>query len=681
MMDSLQKNEKLLWWIGIFFLLLGSLAIRMIDLDSDPPADADKDMSLTIDGSWYAGASIDWATDRSSEIGSSYDPPVFGAVARSVFYLLGPSRWSANFIGVIFGLVAVLFTVLAAKKLYGNATGLIAGAILSLSYPYFVYSRSPGIYVPLSAFTAMLLYLSALRENNQSKRQIIFDVGCWGVVLIGIVGVKPIFLLNGIALVLTRGIPSCLKRRDSTHTTRIIALGVGIVTAGLFIFLALNNNWFYAQYHKIMEYLQVGGGLSTIPGRWLIFEHRSGIFSLAPVIILLAAGGVLYLPTCRDERLAIWTLVVYTILLATLGYSPVRYFLPVFPALALLAARSLYWLLDHQLPNSNWFIQMTTKLIRPPNKKFKLVRGFRLLLVSYLSLQIILGIMISTDDLTVLASVILAIAVGIILEMVLGSAEAPWKLKARNIFAFLILVLLIGGNFMRGGKAFATTNHSIPAAGDEVEIILHPAAHLTGPFAHVLTYETPNKRTYLPVFEFGDGKLRDELYNCGFTHFAVDVSNDNKTMLRAFQQDGVPLQLIHEFFIREQKVHLYRFPWADEIAPRTDFELGIQALQDGDLKQAREYLQKVHDDYPESTSVASVLAAVLLESGEMPKALPLLEYALECNPQEVSAMRTLIQIHLQRKDLFRARLLLEELIRLDPEDRDAARVLREIKRK
>ncbi|MBI4585895.1 MAG: glycosyltransferase family 39 protein [Planctomycetes bacterium] len=671
------------WPLALAALLLLSLLARLASLESDAPLDAARDLSLTTDGSWYTGAALDWATGREG-VGSGrgrfrgsgcsdYDPPAYGWLARGTFLIFGPARWTANLTGVLSALLAIGLTAAAARRAHGPEAGLAAGALLSLSYPFFIYSRAPGIYLPAAAVAAAALYLEARAEAGSKGRDLVFKFSAVLLALAGAWAVKPILLLNGLAFLLCEG--ARWWRRG--HPRRRLFLGAGLCIAGLGAAFLWQSRFFAPQAHKIEEYLEAGGGLARLPYRLLTLEIRLSFSALAPALAGLFVLGALFHPRRRLDEAALATAAVYLAVLALLGYSPIRYLLPAFPAMALVAGRAVQALFLERPPAA-----------RQPLSPWK--RWGRGTLLAYAALQALLAAGGAIDaaallppglDLRLAVYGAAAAAFGAAAEIALGKTVSIRTARWQPLAGGLLLAVLLLPELLRGGRALAQPENSIILAGEEVKKILSPSAHLTGPFAHVLTDEAPQRRTYLPLLHFGKGRLERELRRTGASHLAVDAGEDFRALIEIFKKNGVPLRLVHEFFLRRQKVHLYRLPWADEIAPASEFERGVEALQAGNLRAAERHLGEAVRLYPDSSAASSALGAVLLQAGRSAEAAPLLERALLLNPYEASALRTLIRILLERGDLPRARSLLEKLTALDGADAEAARLLEKISRR
>ncbi len=652
--------SRLFWPIALVVLLAVSFSLRLINLDADAPLDASRDLSLTIDGSWYVGAEIDWASSRPIDETPGYDPPIHGVVARILFRVLGPSHQTANLIGVLFALVAIGLTAGAARRAYGDRVGIVAGLLLALSYPYFFHSRTGGVYVPLSVFAAGLLWLRVSSDGGRfSWRQL-----ASGLILAGIaaLGLKQLILLQAVALVASlEPLRAMRAARPWKAFVVTVAGGSAIGIVGLFLW---RNGWLGAQIHKVTTYfLTGGGGLEDVPLRAIEAESRIGAFATEPILAVLGVLGMLYAPPGGARRFATWTVALSWGLLAVLGYSPLRYMLPAFPALAFLAGGAIAALVSERRARRT-----------PYPRAMRCVRGLG---IAYAIAQVFVAASGNLEAWEPGAIIAYGVAVGIALlfELVLVDHLPGLPRGARTALAGCCVVVAALVGLTRTGVGVAYADHSIERAGQAVREILHPAAHVTGPFAHVLTYESPHRRSFTPVLEYGGGKLGRVLREQRVTHIAVDVNESTVALLDAFRRDGAALTPVHELVLRGQRVMLYRFPWAKELVPLSDFEHGVDAMQAGNYKEARERFELAHVSHPGSTPIISALAHAVLELDEKDRALRLLTIAIELNPHEITAARTLVRLQLADGDLIRARAMLEHIVQLDPSDRQARELL------
>jgi 4-amino-4-deoxy-L-arabinose transferase-like glycosyltransferase len=625
--------------LGLMALAIG---LRLVALDADPPRDAGRDLALSIDGSWYTGAAEDWAAGRPPGTASGYDPPAFGICARAVFAVLGPGRWAANVLGVLFGLAALICCCAAAWRSRGAVNGLLALALLGLDYAFLVHSRTPSIYVGLAALAAAILLMESRSAAGRRRWRI---PAVAAIAVAGIAGFKSIFVLCVLAWALAQ--PRRLWRRACGRRGLLAAAGGALMLA---ILCLAGQDWLFAQAQKLSSYFQADGGWTRLPLRVLTLEDRLGLLALSPALPLMALIGALRLPLVRMERCALWMVALHAALLAWLGYSPLRYFLPALPALAVLGARCLSAL-------------GRGESALPAGSPARLL--LRVSASAYLFLQLGLVVLPAAAPARLAWAAVAAVPAAAALEWALGARAMVERTGLRRAAAAAAIALALAPGLARGGRALANGEGSIRLAGAELARIIDPSVHLTGPFAHVLSQESGHRRTYVPDLIFGAGRLERQLRLPGFTHLLLDASSQLEVVLEAFARDGVPLSLVHEFSIRGQAVQLLRLPWAAELAALSPFEHGIDALARGDLEAALARLRQAHAEEPESSAAAAALGAALLDAGAAAEGIRLLEEALDRNPYELRAERAMLEVERRRGDWRAVERRLMRLMELD----------------
>jgi 4-amino-4-deoxy-L-arabinose transferase-like glycosyltransferase len=648
----------------LLLFILGAAAVgRFLDLRADPPLDGARDLSLSTDGAWYAGAALERARGRSGGEGGPYDRPIFTALVSAATRVVGPSGLAAALVSAVAGLLTIALTASLARRLHGPEAGLLAGGLLAADYGFLIYSRAPNVYGPAALVAAGVLHALAPAEASGRpgwKRLAL----AWGLVLAGGLWLKSILFLLAPALLWAAPVPA--KGRRLLLKPAVLAAALAL--SALAIAAGLRTGWLAENYHKLSEYLSTGPGESGAGSgglfwRALTLELRSGVASASPAILALLFIHLLQGGRAGSaaERFAGRSLVVLTGLLALLQYSPLRYFIPLYPCLGLLGAGALRGLLA---PAGEAALTPPAVEAVPSRRRTQ-----RALLGAYLVLQCLLAL---SGEPTVAG---LGGLVLVSLLVALGLVWAPPLAGTLRWAALGLGAAAILAGAARGGVALAEPRYSLRHAAEEAESVLPPASYLTGPFAHVLTSEGPLRRKYIPRLLYGGGRLGRNLRAEGFTHLATDIPRDPAPFFAAFQADGAELEPVWELTVRGAKVGLYRFPWADESCERSTFERAMKALRAGRRAEAEAALRLALGERARFAAAAAVLGTVLLEDGREAEGVGLLEQALRWNPDELPAARALAALHLKRRDHAAARELFQKIAEADPEDLEAARLV------
>lgn len=129
--------------------------LRVPLLDPDEPRYATAARTMAEGGSWLMPEFND--APRYNK------PPLFYWLVASSFKLLGPSEVSARVPSILMGLLMLVLTVCAGRRLYDPATAYIAGLILCTSPLFMALSRTCVIDQTLSTILVAGLFLFLLR--------------------------------------------------------------------------------------------------------------------------------------------------------------------------------------------------------------------------------------------------------------------------------------------------------------------------------------------------------------------------------------------------------------------------------------------------------------------------------------------------------------------------------------
>ncbi|MBN1443764.1 MAG: glycosyltransferase family 39 protein [Planctomycetes bacterium] len=643
-------------------LLAGFLLLRLAHIDADAPVDLCRDHSLTVDGSWYAARALDDTLGRKCDIARGYDRPVFTAYASAVFRWLGPTVASAHLLSIAPGLVAVLFTALAARRLHGDACGLISAGLLGSSYAFFVFNRSPVIYTFVAMVAAIVVWLSVRGRQERSGAS---TAAAWILLAAGILLVKEILILLAPALLFIGPIPllgrgaaasawNGAQARDAAGTSTaagaapfarmrpvawkwLIAAGAVFGAAAAVAMGGLGT----ALAQKLHDYFLRGDDLGLL-ARLLSLEHRSGLIAAAPVLVLLAAGRALAGPATRIERGLAAATLAGVLALALLSYSPLRYFLVFFPSLAVLAAGALA-----ARGREDGCPEKTPARLRrlsaaalsiaargredgcPEETPGRLRRlsaaALSIAAALYLAHQIVLALHLDRGGAIagVLAwSMAAAALCGLVLLVRRGRR---FEILRRPAVLGLVAAALVLPDLARTSRALAAPERTISDAAREMECIVSPGAVISGLFAHALTTGNRIDRSMVEQVRYGGGRL-GEIYRArGITHLALELDARGPQILAIFEADGAALVPVHAFRLRGTPVGVFRF--ARIAAGRgggyelSDFEKGIEALRRGDIGAARAHLERSARLHPEASAPREALSEAARQAGTPREAL------------------------------------------------------------
>jgi 4-amino-4-deoxy-L-arabinose transferase-like glycosyltransferase len=262
-------------------------------------------------------------------IGAWTDLPAVPFLQGLLFGLLGESRIVIQ--GMTTGMFALTVLVLhrMGRDLWGEQEGVAAGAFL-LAVPY-VLTQVPLMLVDVPAMFFLTLsayaFLAVLRRGGAAR------LALAGVALgVTVLSKYSLWLmLSELAVVGVVVLWLEVGRRALVFRRAIAALALGALLPGAFFLL--KHRFIMEQMSFLMEYQRPG------LDRWTESFLSTFCFQLHPVLAIAAVGGLLVAIGRRDVRIlvACWL----PLLLMAMGVRRIRYLLPAFPMIALMAGYGL----------------------------------------------------------------------------------------------------------------------------------------------------------------------------------------------------------------------------------------------------------------------------------------------------------------------------------------------------
>jgi len=292
-------------------------------------------------------ASGDWLTPRLNDIKYFEKPPLQYWATAAAYSVFGVSEWAARLWGALTGFAGVLLAFFAGRRLYGEAAGFAAAAVLASAALYAVMSQVATLDMSTAFFLSLAVFatLHAQFDGTPPRAQRAWMLAGWAAMALatlskGLIGfVLP---MGAVGLYV-------LWQRDFGLLKRLHIL------PGTALFLAIAAPWFlavsaanpeFARFFFVHEHFE----------RFLTTQHeRKGpLWYFVPVLLLgflpwlpSLAGGV-WRAARRPEAggflparfLLAWCAVVFAFFSVSGSKLP-PYILPIFPALAVLAGAQL----------------------------------------------------------------------------------------------------------------------------------------------------------------------------------------------------------------------------------------------------------------------------------------------------------------------------------------------------
>ena len=258
------------------------------------------------------------------------DMPLVPFLYGLIFKLFGESRLAIQlFTTALFSLTAV-FTYLIGRTLWNRETGFSAGLLL-LGIPYLM-TQVPLMLVdvPTMFFLTLAIYAFLVAVDKGGAVRILFS--SVAIVFFVLSKYSAWFMLSVLGVVLIVSSIDCAGSKDRRPLLRgaVILLAAAALSG---VILLLKFDVVSEQLHLLREYQRPG------LARWSESFHSTFLFQVHPFITISAAASLVVALRKRDARYAIISWLVLLVIL--FGIRRIRYTLPLFPMLTLMAAYGL----------------------------------------------------------------------------------------------------------------------------------------------------------------------------------------------------------------------------------------------------------------------------------------------------------------------------------------------------
>ena len=309
-------------WLLLAVLWFGTLGIRpLYKADESRYGEISREMV----------ASGDWVTPRLNGFKYFEKPPLQYWATAAFFSVLGEKDWVARLWTALIGFAGIALTFGAGNRLFAPPVGAYAAAMLAGSPLYVLLGQVNTLDMSVSVFLAAGIFAFA------SGRMLLFWAACALAVLSkGLIGiVLPVAAIGLYTLV----------KWDWSVPRRIRPFAGGalflVITAPWFIAVSAANAEF-AHFFFIQEHFQrftTQMHHRVHPGWYFVPVLVAGF---APWLVPLGRAIYTAIRTRTDCELLLWCwVVVVFVFFSASGSKLPPYILPIFPALAVLAARGI----------------------------------------------------------------------------------------------------------------------------------------------------------------------------------------------------------------------------------------------------------------------------------------------------------------------------------------------------
>jgi 4-amino-4-deoxy-L-arabinose transferase-like glycosyltransferase len=291
---------------------------------------------------------------------SAFYPPMFDLVTMVFFKVLGISVFSARLVAVVFSVLTLGLVFEFARRLYNVKTAFVAGVLLAVMPGYIWLSRMAMIETMLVFFFTLAVFSFYLWLKN--KRNIFL-------VLAGLalgLGFLTKYQMIIAAVIMIASLLLFARDRLKLHLSKftiLLAAGILVVIPWLIINYStyasnMLSEWFYA--------VQVGNPDKSLysvrfdaqfgfPVSYTIFYFIEMVWpysNVHPISLLLyglslaGLGFLVWRRKLEDKYLLVWFVVVF-VFFTLIPNKQWRYVLPLFPVLAIAAARLVSSVFDY----------------------------------------------------------------------------------------------------------------------------------------------------------------------------------------------------------------------------------------------------------------------------------------------------------------------------------------------
>ena len=337
--------------IGIGAILLASVLLRVLFINADPPVHLSGSGGLFFDeGALVHNArnTVLFGQWRLDEFNSYYYSPLLHFVQVLVFHLLGVGFLQERLIPIALGSASVFLLYRFASEAWSREAGLYAALFLGTSFYAVMYSRLGLLETPYT----FLMVLTVFLWNRGRK-------GHWTYSAAAGVSGACVYMSKSLALYFVAAfatilIADTLMLRGQDRRRAVIGMvavfaGIGVMM-GLWYFLFFSPNR-----DDILRIGEAWKRVSLPRSAAQVFNnlHDNPFFSYffrSPIALaagFAGAGAIVAATVARWRRFdaAEWLVVLWLAAgilgLGVLSYRPDRYYVPLIPAVALMAGRAL----------------------------------------------------------------------------------------------------------------------------------------------------------------------------------------------------------------------------------------------------------------------------------------------------------------------------------------------------
>jgi 4-amino-4-deoxy-L-arabinose transferase-like glycosyltransferase len=345
---------------GLALLVLIFVGLRLFDLTADPPADLDGSGGIYFDEGMLAQGARNkllFGSFFQDDWNDVYITPLLSLLKLAVLSVTGVGLLQVRIIAVAFGLGSLLLFYLILRRGAGRETALLGVALLGCNHIYGMFNRIGLTETPVCFF--MLLAGWLWQEGVLRRRAPWFFFGAGAVAFVAYTVKAFPYFIPAVALAGVLAwwlLPAEERSLRRPGALREVVLAAAAFVAGIVLPLAV---WYFAFYRRFAASIEQASAFyrsQQIPrSAGALLKDLIGVpffryFTETPVLlvfsVLFIGLGILLWFHRRGRLLpldlffACW-FVAHFAMFAALQYRPVRYYLPIVPPMAAMAARAM----------------------------------------------------------------------------------------------------------------------------------------------------------------------------------------------------------------------------------------------------------------------------------------------------------------------------------------------------
>lgn len=341
--------------IALLIIIAIGLAVwaRVVSLDADPDFRLCWSSGLLTDEGFYthnARNVVLLGRARTDEFNNMVLSPLIHTAQAAVFRLFGVGYPQARAVSVICSILTLLVLFAALRRAFGERVAWFGTLILAWEHAYLLYNRMALLETPATLFLALAFYAWVRRHEGLAWSALV------GAMTLTACSIKSLCAFFVPVPLLASWWSGRTHRRD-THW-ELAATVLGMLIAGLlYVGVWLLPNW--REYRNMSDFYLTSQIMprnlfeAFADVRRAVLNYQYGVmgylFAHMPVTILSAFATTLLAIFRREERqrgngavefMLVW-MWMGILLLAFIRYAPSRYYVPIYPAVAILAALSI----------------------------------------------------------------------------------------------------------------------------------------------------------------------------------------------------------------------------------------------------------------------------------------------------------------------------------------------------